>query len=59
MIRYIRGEARFRNTHIVVITANQLWRNQINERDIQQFLVKPVSIENLVAVANKLTGHKR
>jgi CheY-like chemotaxis protein len=59
LIKHIRGDSRFRNTSIVVVTANQLWRSQINEHDIQQFLVKPVSIENLVAVANKLTGHKR
>lgn len=59
VIAFMRADSRFRDTHIVVITANQLWRNEIRPQDIQEFMVKPVSIEMLVSVANELTGHRR
>ncbi|MCC7449947.1 MAG: response regulator [Anaerolineae bacterium] len=55
-INYMRSEPRFDNTRIVVVTANEQYRERINENDISHFLVKPVSIAELIAVAAELTA---
>ena len=55
-ITYMRSEPRFDNTRIVVVTANEQYRERIDEKDISHFLVKPVSIAELIAVAAELTA---
>ncbi len=55
LIEHIRSTDRFQNTRIVVVTANQLMQRQIDRDDIAAFLVKPVSIFDLVQMANRLT----
>jgi DNA-binding response OmpR family regulator len=56
LIAFMRGDARYNATQIVVVTANQLWQSEIRRSDVAEFLVKPVSIRELVDVANALTG---
>ena len=56
LIRYMRGLERFRDTRIVVVTANQLLEGKLSPDDISDFLVKPVSIRDLVSVAGDLLG---
>ena len=48
LIRFLRAEERYRDVQIVVITANQLWQREIEASDIELFLVKPVSIAEMV-----------
>lgn len=56
VIDYIRGDARWAATRIVVITANEKWQAPAEARDVALFMVKPVTIRDVVAVANRLTG---
>jgi len=59
VIRFIRENEDYRNVQIVVITANQLWQREIAETDIELFLVKPVSIADMVTLAKRLTSQSR
>jgi CheY-like chemotaxis protein len=54
-INYMRSEPRFDNTRIVVVTANEMYRERISDQDISDFLVKPITIAELVRVADQLT----
>ncbi len=56
VIRYVRSDERYRDLRIVVITANPLWERAIAEEDIELFLVKPVSIADMVTLAKRLTS---
>jgi CheY-like chemotaxis protein len=51
----MRSEPRFDNTRIVVVTANEMYRERISDQDISDFLVKPITIAELVRVADQLT----
>lgn len=55
LIQDIRKDSRFDNMQIVVVTANQLWQRQLNSADISGFLVKPVSIHDIIKKAKELT----
>jgi len=55
VIDYIRSQERLRDTRIVVVTANQLWQQEIPRDDIELFLVKPVRIQDLIRLAERLT----
>lgn len=59
LIRYMRSLPRFNNTRIVVVTATEGWEKQLNQDDITRFLVKPVTISELVHVANSLLDSSR
>ena len=55
LLDHMRQDGRYDNTQIVVITANEQWQASAKARNIQLFLVKPVTIRDLVAVAKRLT----
>ncbi len=56
IIHYMRGEPRFNDTRIVVVTANEQAHNRVNDSDISAFLVKPITISELVEIADQLTA---
>ena len=56
VINYVRSEPRFNGTPIVVVTANEQYRARLEDKDIAHFLVKPVTISQLVEVADELTA---
>jgi two-component system, sensor histidine kinase len=56
VINYMRSEQRFDNTRIVVVTANEQYRARVADKNISHFLVKPVTIAQLVDVADELTA---
>ncbi len=56
IIRYMRSEPRFNQSRIVVVTANEQYQNRVSEEDISYFLVKPVTISQLVDIADQLTA---
>jgi DNA-binding response OmpR family regulator len=55
-IDYMRSESRFNNTKIVVVTANEQYRTRVMEKGATMFLIKPITIAALVAVADDMTG---
>src|SRR4051794_14388825 len=55
-INYMRSEPRFDNTRIVVVTANEQYRARVADKGISYFLVKPIAISDLVALADELTA---
>ncbi len=55
-INYMRSEPRFDSTRIVVVTANDQYRSRVADKNISHFLVKPVTIAQLIAVADELTA---
>jgi DNA-binding response OmpR family regulator len=56
IIHFMRNEARFDNSRIVVVTANEQYRSRVEEKDVSHFLVKPVTIAQLIAIADELTA---
>ncbi len=54
-IEYIRKNARFGETKIVVVTANDLYRERL-EPLVNRFVVKPVAITVLMNLADELTA---
>jgi two-component system, OmpR family, KDP operon response regulator KdpE len=56
VIDYVRGESRFDATRIVVVTANEQYRERVTNKNISRFLVKPISIAQLAALADELIG---
>ncbi len=55
IIHYMRSEPRFNESRIVVVTANEQAHNRVNDADISFFLVKPITITQLVDIAEDLT----
>ncbi len=55
IIHYMRSEPRFNDTRIVVVTANEHYQTRVDEGDISHFLVKPITITQLVDLADELT----
>jgi DNA-binding response OmpR family regulator len=53
-IACVRGDTRFDDTQIVVVTADHLTQREISREDIARFLVKPVDIALIVEIARKL-----
>ncbi len=56
IINYMRSEPRFDDSRIVVVTANEQYHNRVDDKDISHFLVKPVTISQLVDIADELTA---
>jgi CheY-like chemotaxis protein len=56
IINYMRADARFNDTSIVVVTANEQYRERVTAKGISHFLVKPVTISQLVEIADELTS---
>ncbi len=56
IIHYMRSEPRFNDSRIVVVTANEQYHSRVNDADISHFLVKPVTITQLVTIADELTA---
>jgi DNA-binding response OmpR family regulator len=54
-INFLRGEERFNTTRIVVVTANEQYREKVADKGVSHFLVKPVAIADLVRIADELT----
>jgi DNA-binding response OmpR family regulator len=56
VINFVRGDSRFDSMRIVVVTANEQYRARVADKGISHFLVKPVTIAHLVALADELTS---
>ncbi len=56
IIHYMRSEPRFNDSRIVVVTANEQAHERVNDEDISHFLVKPITIAQLVEIADELTA---
>lgn len=56
VISFVRAEHRFDESRIVVVTANDQYRARVADKGISHFLVKPVTIAELVDIADELTG---
>jgi CheY-like chemotaxis protein len=54
-IEYMRKNARFGETKIVVVTANDTYRDRLAPL-VNRFLVKPVAITHLISLADELTA---
>lgn len=54
-IEYMRGESRFDATKLVIVTANEMYRDRLVDKRISRFLIKPITISQLVAIAEELT----
>ncbi|MEP7286995.1 MAG: response regulator [Chloroflexota bacterium] len=55
VINYMRNDSRFDETRIVVVTANEQYRARVADKNVSRFLVKPVTIAQLVGLADELT----
>jgi OmpR-family two-component system manganese-sensing response regulator len=53
-IDYIRSDPRFKDTKIAVITANENYREKLQD-DIDRFVVKPIGLIELLDIADKFT----
>ena len=56
VISFMRNAERFDNTRIVVVTANEQYRARVADKGDSHFLVKPVTISQLVSIADELTS---
>ncbi len=56
VIEHMRSEPRYDNTKIIVITAQDQYRDRIEPGDVSYFLVKPVAIAHINEIMEKLTG---
>ena len=56
VINFMRNDSRFDDTRIVVVTANEQYRARVADKGVSHFLVKPVTITQLVDVADELTA---
>ena len=56
VIEYMRGEARFNSTRIIVITANDHYKDRVENLGVNYFLVKPIAIARLVEITDELLG---
>src|SRR5262249_26016622 len=56
VIEYMHSEPRFEATRVIVITANDHYRERVENLGVNYFLVKPISIAQLVEVTDELLG---
>ncbi|HVO42924.1 MAG TPA: response regulator [Aggregatilineales bacterium] len=55
-INFMRGEPRFNNTQIVIVTANEQYRERVADKGVSYFMVKPVEIAELVRIVTELAA---
>ena len=53
LIEEIRKRPRLNKVEIVVVTANDQYRTQVMEKGVRHFLVKPINILEMVALADR------
>ncbi len=58
VIDYIRSCPHLAQTQVVVVTANDRWEAQTEQRNVEFFLVKPVTLSDLVALSKRLTQRR-
>src|SRR5450755_4851268 len=56
VLNYMRSQQRFDNTRIVVVTANEQYRARVADKNVSHFLLKPITIAQLVGLADELTA---
>ncbi|CAG0952568.1 MAG: response regulator [Anaerolinea sp.] len=54
VVDHLRDDPQFASTRIVVVTANDRWRERVGDK-VDAFLVKPIGIAQLMALADQLT----
>lgn len=54
LVRYIRSQARFEAMKVVVVTANRQMQDSVEQMGIDLFLLKPVSIAEMLTLAQRL-----
>lgn len=54
VINFLRGDGRFEQTQIVIVTANEQYRERVADKGIAYFMVKPINVIDLVSVAEQL-----
>lgn len=54
VIAFTREDVRLRNVPIVVVSANEAWRAEVDAMGVREFMVKPVQIQHLVACVDEL-----
>ena len=55
VVDYIRNDERFSATKIMVITANENYRDRIGD-EVSEFVVKPIAVTDLLQLADRLTA---
>lgn len=49
VIDFMNADTRHKQTQIIVITANDHWANEVLERGVNNILIKPVTINQIIA----------
>lgn len=56
LVRYVRSQAHLAATKVVVVTANRQMQDSAEQMDIDLFLLKPVSIAEMLTLAQRLVS---
>ncbi|MFQ3535525.1 MAG: response regulator [Aggregatilineales bacterium] len=54
LVRYVRLQARFNAMKLVVVTANRQMQDSVEQMGVDLFLLKPVSIAEMLTLAQRL-----
>ncbi len=54
IVEFARGDIRLKRVPIVIVSANHLWQDQVLNLGVTKFIVKPVALQDLIAVVNKV-----
>ncbi len=54
VVQFMHQDARLKQIPVVVASANERWRRELFELGIQHYLIKPVALQDLLALVNKL-----
>ena len=56
VLNYMRSEPRFDDTRVVVVTANEQYRARVADKNVSRFIIKPITIAELLSIADELTA---
>lgn len=58
VVQFMHNDVRLQHLPVVVASANEKWRREMFEMGIQHYLIKPVALQDLLALVNKLLKHR-
>src|SRR5438105_2133539 len=56
VLNYMRSQTRFDDTRVVVVTANEQYRARVADKNVSRFMIKPITIAELISLADELTA---
>lgn len=57
VVQFMHNDVRLKCVPVIIASANERWRRDMFDMGVQHYLIKPVALQDLLALVNQLVRH--